>query len=459
MKLTAKEKYSYGLGALGKDLVCAIVFTYLMVYFTDTVGLSSVFVGGLFLVARVWDAVNDPMMGKIVDNTRSKWGKFRPWILIGAIINAVTLVMLFTKPNLEGTKLYIYFSVAYILWGMTYTIMDIPYWSMLPSLSNDKEEREKVAVIPRIFASAAWLIVGTFGLSIVSKLGDGDDIVGWSRFAMIIAVVFVIASLLTVLNVKEKTVAPVSEEKVTLKQTFNIIKKNDQLVVFIGVILTFNLAMQLSGGMALYYFKYVVGNENLFPIFTAFAGLAEIAGLMMFPMLAKRIGRQKVYAVACSLPIVGFAMLLVAGFILPNNAILVAVSGIILKMGSGFALGLSTVMLADVVDYGEFKLGTRNESIVFSVQTLLVKGASAVSGWLIGVGLAAIGYVANSQQTVTTMMGMRVLMMIIPAVLAVVSFIVYKKYFLLNGVFHDNMLKALNNRKTLDAKEAKEVIA
>ncbi len=148
-KLSFREKYSYGIGALGKDLAYAIVATYLMFYFTDVVGLNPAYVGTLFLVARLWDAVNDPMMGMIVDNTRTKWGKFRPWIMIGTIVNAVVIVFMFRKPDLEGTALYAYYSIMYILWGMTYTIMDIPYWSMLPSLSNDKEEREKIAVIPR----------------------------------------------------------------------------------------------------------------------------------------------------------------------------------------------------------------------------------------------------------------------------------------------------------------------
>ena len=158
-KLSFREKYSYGIGALGKDLAYAIVSSYLMIYFTDAIGLNPAFVGVLFLVARMWDAFNDPMMGMVVDNTRSKWGKFRPWILIGTVVNAAVVVFLFKKPNLEGNVLYVYYSVMYILWGMTYTIMDIPYWSMLPSLSKTNEERAQMSVIPRIFASCAWLIM------------------------------------------------------------------------------------------------------------------------------------------------------------------------------------------------------------------------------------------------------------------------------------------------------------
>ena len=158
MKLSAGRKLCFGVGALGKDLCYAMISTFLMIYFTDTVGLNPFFVGNLFLVARVWDAVNDPMMGFMVDNTRTRWGKFRPWILIGTLLNSAIMIFMFRDPGLEGFAQYAYFSVIYILWGMTYTVMDIPYWSMLPSLSSTQKERESMSVIPRIFASSAWLL-------------------------------------------------------------------------------------------------------------------------------------------------------------------------------------------------------------------------------------------------------------------------------------------------------------
>ncbi|HAX74086.1 MAG TPA: melibiose:sodium transporter MelB [Firmicutes bacterium] len=451
MKLSAREKYSYGVGALGKDLIYAIVSTYLMVYFTDVVGLAPLFIGTLFLVARIWDAVNDPAMGMIVDNTRSKWGKFRPWILIGTIINAIVTVFLFTKPDLSGTALYVYYSVVYILWGMTYTIMDIPYWSMIPSLSKDKAEREKISVIPRIFASSAWFLMGTVGFTLPKYLGNGDEVVGYSVFAKIVAVIFCLTSIITVLNTKERasTAKTAPTEKVNLKQTFKIIKQNDQLTVFIGIVLAYNLLTQLVGGMAIYYFKYVLEIENFYMVFNGFASMAEITGLVLFPILAQRIGRKNVFKIGAGLPGVGLIMLLIAGFVMPGNAMFVAVSGFLFKLGSGFALGTTTVMLADVVDYGEFKLGTRNESIIFSCQTLLVKSASAISGWLIGVGLTVIGYQANVAQSDATILGMRIIMIIIPSVLGLLSFFIYKRYYKLNGDYHDEVLSELENRNKL----------
>ena len=446
-KLTSREKYSYGIGAYGKDLACGIVYTFLMIYFTDVVGINPAFVGTLFLMARLWDAINDPIMGMIVDNTRSRFGKFRPWIFIGTILNSVVLFLLFRKPDLEGTSLYLYYSFMYILWGMTYTIMDIPYWSMIPTLATTKEDREKISVVPRIFASLGGLTVTTFGIALVNKLGNGNQIKGFEYFALGIVIIFIISTIVTCINVKEKTQVQVNNEKVNIKQAFNILKQNDQLLVFIGIVLAYNLAMQLAGGAAIYYFKYVAGKESLFSLYSFFK-VAEIGGLMLFPVVTRKIGRQQVFRMATILPMFGLITLFISGLIAPQSILFISVSAVLLNLGSGFLLGSTTVMLADIVDYGEYKLGSRNESIIFSAQTLLVKLASALSGWLIGVGLSLIGYVAGAAvQSNITIIGIRVIMTIIPSIVALVMYVIYKSKYKINGSFHDEILQVIGSRK------------
>ena len=446
-KLTSREKYSYGIGAYGKDLACGIVYTFLMIYFTDVVGINPAFVGTLFLMARLWDAINDPIMGMIVDNTRSRFGKFRPWIFIGTVLNSVVLFLLFRKPDLEGTSLYLYYSVMYILWGMTYTIMDIPYWSMIPTLATTKEDREKISVVPRIFASLGGLTVTTFGIALVNKLGNGNQIKGFEYFALGIVIIFIISTIVTCINVKEKTQVQVNNEKVNIKQAFNILKQNDQLLVFIGIVLAYNLAMQLAGGAAIYYFKYVAGKESLFSLYSFFK-VAEIGGLMLFPVVTRKIGRQQVFRMATILPMFGLITLFISGLIAPQSILFISVSAVLLNLGSGFLLGSTTVMLADIVDYGEYKLGSRNESIIFSAQTLLVKLASALSGWLIGVGLSLIGYVAGAAvQSNITIIGIRVIMTIIPSIVALVMYVIYKSKYKINGSFHDEILQVIGSRK------------
>ena len=450
--VSLKTKLSYGLGALGKDYACAIVYIFLMYYFTDVLGLAPAFVGTLFLVARMWDAINDPAMGMIVDNTRSKWGKFRPWILIGTLLNAITVVGMFTKPEaFSGKSLYIYISIMYILWGMTYTVMDIPFWSMIPALSDDKKEREEIAVVPRIFASLAWLSLGSLGLPLITFLGKGNEGRGFSLLSLGIAGVFILTTLLMVINVKEQIKTKKNSEKINLKEAFKLILKNDQLVALIGTVLMYNLMAQISGGVAIYYFKYVIGVETLFSVFTGFSGLAEIGSLMMFPILSRKLGRKKVFFLACALPVVGFLMLFLFGNIAPTNGTLIALAGIVAKLGGGLTLGISTVMLADVVDYGEFKFGSRNESVIFSVQTLLVKSASAVSGWLIGMGLSLVGYVPNVAQSGSAIMGIKYLMIVFPILLSIFGYVIYKKYYRLNGEYYDEIVEAIKVKREVEA--------
>lgn len=448
-KLSFKEKYSYGVGAIGKDMCCGIIFTYCMIYFTDVLKLSASFVGTLFFLAKFWDAVNDLGMGMVVDNTHTRWGKFRPWLAIGTIINAIVLVVLFTDWGLSGTALYVFAAAMYIIWGMTYTIMDIPYWSMLPNLTSNPEERDRVAVIPRIFASIGGsLLVGGFGLQIMDYIGKGDAQAGYTGFAWIIAIIFIVTVGITVVNVKSADrIETKKPEKTSFKKMIQVIRKNDQLLVAIATILTFNFGMNCIAGVQTYYFIYVAGDKGLFSVFTMFAGFAEIFGLIIFPKLAKRLTKRQVYGLASGIPVIGLIALLVTGFVAPQNYVLTALAGICVKFGSGLQLGTVTVVLADVVDYGEYKLGTRNESVIFSIQTLLVKFASAMGALFTGFALDATGYVAGGVQTMMTQNGMRIIMIAFPIVLVIISYIIYKKYYKLNGDYYQRIMNIIALRK------------
>ena len=201
----------------------------------------------------------------------------------------------------------------YIVWGMTYTVMDIPYWSMLPNLTSNPEERDRVAVIPRIFASIGGsLLVGGFGLQIMDFLGNGDAQVGYTNFAIVIAIIFIVTVGITVVNVKSADrVEAKKPEKTSFRKMFEIICKNDQLLVAIATILTFNFGMNCIAGVQTYYFIYVAGNKGLFSIFTMFAGFAEIFGLIIFPKLSQRLSKQQVYALASGIPVVGLILSLI----------------------------------------------------------------------------------------------------------------------------------------------------
>lgn len=469
-KVSAREKYSFGIGAIGKDAICNMVGSFLMLYFTDTLFLAPAFVGLLFFAARIWDAFNDPMMGMVVDNTRSRFGKFRIWLVIGTILNAIVFVLLFHTFNLQGTSLYIYITVMYILYGMTYTIMDVPYWSWLPNLTNDPHERESVSVIPRFFASLAGFSVATFGLFAINWFNQRaglDNLYaehGFTMFAIMIAILFIVTIGITVCNVKEESTLHAKAEKTSLKQALKLIVQNDQLRAFIGLLLAFNLATQIAKGFAVYYFKAVCGNEYLYSVF-GMAILAEMLGLALFPAIAKRISRQKVYMLACSLAAAGLVLLGVLGFVLPQSTIGVIVSCAVLFFGSGLSLGVTTCCMADVIDYGEVRFGVRNESVLCSAQTFLMKAAMAAAGGLTGIGLGAVGYdAALDVQSGGTIMGIRVLMIVIPVLLAALSYFIYKRFYtlkdeqmaLITAELNEKRAREMNEEKLLPIEEEKE---
>jgi len=449
MKIAAKEKYSFGLGALGKDLVYGLTATFAMIYFTDALGVNASFVGIVFFAARFWDAINDLLCGVIVDNTKNKFGKFRTWLVIGTLSNAVVLCLMFTDFGFSGTSLYIYVAVSYVLWGMTYTLMDIPYWSMLPNFSSDKLEREKIAVLPRIFASIGnTLIIGGLGMQIINYLGGDRTSVGYSRFAYTIALVFVVTIGITVLNVRTpdkmaRKAESQDKEKLTLKRMKNVILKNDQLIAAIGVIVSYNASMQLMGAASTYYFIYVCGSKGMFAVFMSFAAIAEISGLFLFPKVASIISRQHVYLVAGMIQAIGFVLLFCTGIFYPQSVPMTALAGILIKVGGGLQSGTTTVILADVVDYGEYKLKQRNESVIFSLQTLLVKFTSAFGALLVGFVLDMTGYIPNAVQSFQTVSVLRIIMCIAPIAFIVLGYAVYKKKYKLDQSYMITVHKQL----------------
>lgn len=440
--ITPSQRMFYGLGALGKDYGVAIVFLYGTFFMIDVARVPAAFVGGLMLFARIFDAFTDPAMGLIVDNTRTKWGKFRPWIVIGAIVNSIFIVALFTVP--DGMNLQLYFTIIFILWGITYTINDISYWSMLPTLATGTHSREKLAVVPRLFAAFAWWTLGTFGLLAVDWLGGDDVASGWRKLAIIMAALFIGLSIVCVIFVRSLIEPDETAEKTSVKRMFDLIRKNDQLVAFIGCVVLFNLIIQLSGGMLLFYFTDVVGQQLLFGVWQGFGGLTQMAALFALPFLAKRINRPVMYFITSLLPIVGLLILWSTSLISGDAVPLVAAGSILFNIGVGFFLGLSIVMLADVVDYGEFKFGTRNESIVFSVQPMMVKFAAAFAGAFVGFGLAAVGFDADLEvQSAGTKAGITFLTIGVPIAAAVLGFIIYKLYYKLNGEFHEDVMRSV----------------
>lgn len=451
MKIAFKEKLGYGFGAFSLDLSYGLLNSFLMNYLTDNLYLSSVFLAFMIAIARIWDGINDPMMGTIVDNTKTKMGRFRPWILIGAALNSVVLVMLFTNPGFQtgpdtvNVGLYVYITVLYILWGMTYTMTDIPYWSMIPALTSDKGDRNFISMIARCFSGGGQLVISALTVTMVGLLGAGNENKGFSRWAMIASVIFFLGALITTTTTKEK-IKTDQKERFTLRKSFKIIKQNDQLLIFVVVAFCFNTGWYLANGLGIYYFKYVMENKDLFGIFAVVVGVGQFIGLLLFPLLSKKISKFKTVKLAMIVSAVGyigmFAMTMMKVGFVPF-----AIFTVLCCTGIGCMFVSQTVMLADIVDYGEFKLGKRTDSIVFSMKGFLQKMAYTVQALVILLGLEVVQYQENVvPQPALAKNGISVMMFLIPPCLIAVGYIVYARKYKLHGKYFNDISAAVHQR-------------
>lgn len=452
MQLSVREKTAYGIGAVGKDMVYSLVAGFLMYYYNTVLGISATFIGVLFMGARVFDAFNDPLMGIVVEKTKSPWGKFRPWLVVGTLANAAVLVAMFSIPEgLSGTKLLVYTSVAYIFWGMTYTVMDIPFWSMIPAITEPGKERETVSVIARSCAGVGFAFPVALTMLLVPILGGGSEREGFRIIAMIIAAIFIVFIGWTSLNVKEK-VKP-NLESPTIKEMFRAITQNDQAKVVVIAIVMFNASLYITQQLAIYFFKYDIGNAALFGVFGTVGGGAQILAMMLVPALRKKFTRKQLLTLAISTALVGYSMLFLMGTFNIKNMVLLSLAAVIIFVGFGVATVLTTIFLADTVDYGQWKNGHRAESVVFSLQTFVVKLGSAISVLVAGVGLDLIHLDVNSSlQSDGTLLGLRMIMIVIPMIGLSASLLFFLKKYKLDDAMIATMMSDLE--KANDAKEA-----
>ncbi len=444
-----KTALGYGVGAIGLDLSYGMFYSYLSYYLSSVLGLEEGFLLLITPLARIWDGINDPMMGTVVDNTRTKHGKYRPWILIGAMCNAVVLFLLFTSFGMSGLPLYIYIGIMYVLWGMTNTMADIPYWSMVPSFTSEEKERNLVATIARTFSGLGQGIISILTPILCPLLSSGitDEkgysASGFSRWAGICGIALVFFALICVLVTKEKNVVYGEKKKFNLKQIFDVIKSNDQLVVFIIFAMLSNAGWYLTSSTAVYYFTDVLGNPKEQSLFQTIGTVGSVLGLLVVPVLSKWFSKRQTYTISLCTAIAGYALMLITGPILNLPTVVMDICYILASVGVSSMFVSQTIFLADIVDYGEYKNGTRNESITFSMKGFLQKMAYTIQTIVLFGGLGLMSY--NEQITAglgindTTKSGIGIICFGAPMIFMLASLIVFRKKFKVYGELADKV--------------------
>ena len=400
-KLSGLSKLSYALGAVGKDMVYMLSASYVLYYFQDLLGVSAIAMGIILMAARVFDAFNDPIMGVIVAKTKTRWGKFRPWLLIGTVTNAVVLFLMFAAPpSLDAAGLTAYAAVFYILWGVTYTMMDIPYWSMIPAFTEGGRERENLTTIARTCAGVGSAIITVFTMMLVPALGGlfaGQDagaklieITGFKYFSLIVALIFVICTALTCINIKERSTAEM--ETVSVGQMFRALLQNDQAMTVTVTIVLINCSIYITSNLVIYFFKYDFGGtgwNDAYVLFNMFGGAIQVLSMMLFyPLLRKKLSSLQIFYLCLAMAVIGYAVLLVLAFTDMSVVYLLFIPAFFIFAANGMLTVITTVFLANTVDYGELKNDRRDESVIFSMQTFVVKLASGVAALVASICLS-----------------------------------------------------------------------
>ena len=437
--VSMKTLISFGMGSLGNNIICAMIGTYLIVYLTDSFGISAVAVGTLFLVARIIDAITDPIMGMIVDNTKTKMGKSRPYLLFVPIFMGIATIMCFSSPNLSDTGKIIWVYVSYILWGICFTAMDTPYWSLSANITQSSQGRTKIITSARTIAFGGSLVVSMFTLPLVAKFGN------WTTVAVIYSITAAICTWITVWGVKEINIDR-KPEKQGLKQLKELFKTNKPLRIVLISMLMLEITYGLRNGFSIYYIKYNFNAEVFIPVVTGISMMSGMLGGLCTPVITKRIGKRATALAGIGVNALGFLSIFILKY---SNLPILLVINTIMGLAEGAANISLASMVADCVEYGQWKTGKRSEGIIFSSNIFKTKLASALSGALCGYVLALVGYKANMAQSAITLNGIHIMYSMVPGIIAIFSIVSLRRYTLTEKEY-EYILEDLKKGETLD---------
>ena len=441
-----RNRICFGLGTIGRDMFYSFEANTLLHFLTYVLDLPVwVFAATSMIlsVMRIFDAFNDPITGLLIDNIRSPWGKFKPAILVGGILSAITSVLLFANIG-SGWSFVILFGIAYLLWDITYGINDIGYWTLLPVMSSDQKQREKTGTFARLCANIGMYIVMVAWQPITSALGDTPQV--WFWCAVVIAGIFLLGLLFPLLGVKEKRVAPEKQESTSFKQMWRALVGNDQLMWTTLAMGLFMVGYCTTVNFAVTYMKYIFGNEGMYVVLVAVVGVSQLGTLAVYPRIAAKFNRRQLYTLGTVLVVLGYIVF----FFAEVSIALIVLGAVLVFIGQSFIQTLMLMFLADTVEYGQWKLGKRNESITFSIQPLINKLGGAISTGVVSItlllsGVKVEGGTAEAIDASGKLM-IKGAMFFLPLAFILLGYVIYLKKYRIDEAFYSRILKDLEER-------------
>jgi len=413
-RLSVKEKLGYGLGDTASHFVWDMVGFWILIFYTDTFGISAAAAGTIMFIARLWDMISDPLMGVISDRTRTKWGKFRPYILWAALPYSVLAVLAFSTPDLGQTGKVIYAAVTYLLLMTAYTAINLPYSSLGAVMTSDSIERTSLNTYRFVCAFIGQLIVSGLALTLAHYFGQGDNARGYRLTVTLFAVISFVLFMITFLSTRERIHPPQAQQD-SLKKDFKILLANRPWIILsiVGVISFIMFALQ-NLSLA-YYFKYYIGREESVQLFNVVGSIALIVALPLSKPLARCFGKRNVFIGSSILSGTFFVLLYLPG---ADSLGWIYALNILGKMAYAPAVPLLWTMIADAADYAEWTTGRRATGLFFSAATFAQKGGWGIGGALAGWLLAAYGYVEQATgQSAHALTGIKLMISVFPGLL------------------------------------------
>lgn len=438
-RLPLKDMVTFSLGTFGKDAGNSLIMLYYMFFLTQVMGLNAAIVGGVFSFSRLLSAFSAPLIGTLIDNTRTRIGKYRPWILIGGIFAAVTVLVMFTNISVSDAAKYLFYLSFYFIYEFAALSIDIAIWAFLPTITHNVGDRHKVTSLSKMSSGIGNLTIAAGAPFFLSFFfGSEFEPRGYLILAMIVSIIMFTGAFLTYQLNKERV--RIESNMIKIKDLIRALLHNDQLIAYFFSFLLINMAGFITGNFAIYFFAYDIGNMKFFGLFAVLTGLGQGIGLLTYPLMASRMPIRTILIIATVSSIIGYMLMLSIIIIFgSSNIILLCSAAVLMLFSGGWIATASQSMLLDITDYGEYKLGNRTASVVFSANSMMWRIISSFVIFALGLSLSFAGISGldadSGEVAVISMQGIwliRIMMTGVPIILISIGLIIFLTKYTLN---------------------------